>query len=392
MSRIHFPILRLICSAVVGFIIAASIARLVIGAFLPKASDVTSKSLAVEKQPTVHPIDVPLADVQVPEPGTLAGLSRADNFHLSAQLAAAMANDPTRREILLAEAKQRPEPERSDLLFAMLTGWASVDPQAAAEWAFVELADLGNGPRRMALLTISETWAARDAMGLARWLNDKNLSKHKDLLFIEDEMTESFRRHDPLALAAFQEMPVCYSAHFGGPGDDVPQRLLDSPAFIQQMSTAVQGHVSYTTENFQAQLDVQSSTRHAKGKDVWNMLFEQTAVAWHRTDAAACEAWMQTFPETAQTAAKYFIAKDVRDRAPKSAPAEPSPPPVPALPPAQRLTIHPPAPGPAEDTARGDWSEWWRQDPAAAETFLNTATWSADLKFRARAKAYSSKP
>lgn len=76
--------------------------------------------------------------------------------------------------------------------------------------------------------------------------------------------------------------------------------------------------------------------------------------------------------------------------------AEPAPPTSPAAPlpplPEQRLTTEPPVPGPAEDAARKDWSDWWRTNPAAAESFLTTAAWSDGLKFRARAKAYSSAP
>jgi hypothetical protein len=152
---------------------------------------------------------------------------------------------------------------------------------------------------------------------------------------------------------------------------------------------------------------------HIPTKNGWNELFEQTAIAWHRMNPAKCDAWLSTWPENAQLVARNFI--DSTESQSKNK-ANPAPEPqttatAPELgqtahsessgivPPAQRHSSQPPslpdAAAPASGTADRQveaWKQWWRGDAAAAEAFLNTATWPQDLKFRARAQAYSSAP
>lgn len=380
-------------AAAAGFLAAAPAARFMAGAIAEQKTASSSTRHAAAHPATAPPLgkkvsassNMPL--LALPQPGTLDSLPPAEAYSLSQQLAIVGATDPALRAQWLAGAKLREEPERQHLLFQLLTGWASTDPKAAADWALAELGDLGNGPRRMCLLQIASTWAASDGMGLAHWADEAKLSEKDDLRFIETEISLALVSCDPLAWARFQEMPCNSNSVLGGDSDAVPARLFDSPDFVRKMAAAVQGQVIYAPDNLQWNLEHGSSSRHTRQKDAWNILFEQTASAYHQLDPAACDTWLQTFPAEARQAAQFFIGKD--SPPPPQAPRLEDPAP---LPPAQRLTAAPPVPGLAEDTSRKDWSEWWRTDPTAAEAFLNTAAWSENQKFRARAKAYSSSP
>jgi hypothetical protein len=235
-------------------------------------------------------------------------------------------------------------------------------------------------------------WAVHNGLEMAHWWDEMvahgAIYRAKDHCNLLESVGTSLLRHDPLAAAEFQEMACAKSEFFARPGDHFIRRRITTPAEIQAMAAAVTGHVSYVSdgEKLQVYLRQDATPRHTDKKDVWNVMFEDTAVAWHRSDPAACDAWLQTFPENAQTAARHFISKDEASRS-TPPPVKPEP-----IPPQQRLTELPPVPGPAEAAARKDWSDWWRSDPTAAEAFLSNAAWSDDLKFRARAKAYSSKP
>jgi hypothetical protein len=371
---------------------AAPVARFIAGALAeqetappyprhPAARPATTTLLATDAKALGN---MPL--LAMPQRGTLDNLTPADAYRFSQQLASLGANDPTLRSRLLTEAKLREEPERQTLLFQLLTGWASTDPKAAADWALAELGELGNGPRRMCLLQIARTWAVSDGMGLAHWADQAKLSEKDDLRFIESEIGLALVSCDSLAWARFQEMPCNANSVLGGDSDAVPARLFDSPDFVRKMAAAVQEQVSYAPDNLPWNLKHGSSSRHTKQKDAWNILFEQTANACHQLAPASCDTWLQTFPSEARQAAQFFIAKGGTPP-PAAFSEEPT-----LLPPAQRLTSAPPVPGLAEDTSRKDWSEWWRTDPTAAEAFLDTAAWSDNQKFRARAKAYSSAP
>lgn len=398
MKRRSLLPLRTFLAATASFGIACLVARLVVGGLVNSAP--APAAAAAQASPVVPAL------TSLPAAGAYAAVSPTDRVALSQSLCRL---DPKRRDEWLAEAMQRDEPERSALLKLLLLGWAETDPAAAADWALGELTDIS---RFRCFSDIAESWGARDALALAHWwaataANQPPVWERRTVPentasmgpLLQYAVEKVLRRNDPLAFARFQEMDCCRRITVPGVFvDNFLGRRLSTLQQIADMAAAVQGHVAYVSdpEELRDGLTRNFPTRHADKKIIWNSIFEQTAVAWHRRDPAACGAWLQTFPENAQTAARHFIREDetTRARAPQPSPPEApaaSPAPTP-VPPGQRLTSDAPVPGPAGDAARKDWSEWWRTDAAAAEAFLNASAWPDDMKFHARARAYASPP
>ena len=69
------------------------------------------------------------------------------------------------------------------------------------------------------------------------------------------------------------------------------------------MAATVTGHATYTDA------PPDSPNRFAPGRALWCCLFEETAAAMHRRDAAACEKWLAAFPENARAAAHLAITR-----------------------------------------------------------------------------------
>ena len=101
-----------------------------------------------------------------------------------------------------------------------------------------------------------------------------------------------------------------------------------------------------------------------------NELFEETAVAWHRMDPEGCEACSNMAGECTEGRGTSLQKRKKTD-------ADVAPAPAPQ--PMARPTLAAPADY-ASDQARRDWAAWWREDAVAAEAFLNTADWPAELK------------
>jgi hypothetical protein len=288
------------------------------------------------------------------------------------------------REAFLQECLRRDDPEREPLLSLLLLGWAASSPSAACEWALTNL----DGPiRKHCLGDLFNTWAVRDGSALARWYDEKVRKEGPEASELSKiDITNPLSQYDPTALAQFAELEcnrnsVMWGFDFG--------RSLRTPEAVQNIASQLGGHPRYIDDpnRLRDVLPMNSSERNAAGsKWGWNALFEETAVAWHRMDANACDAWLSSWPENAQVVARHFIAKAEA----KSGEAAPPPAPSPAETPARPAAAVPPPE--AWDRARQDWAAWWRQDAAAAEAFLNSSAWPEDLRFRARAKAYSSPP
>lgn len=373
------PLLRNFSAAAGGFAVACLVVRLAVRPLVVNpAADyaIPAESSAV-------------APRALPEEGAFSSLSATSRVDMIGRF---IGLTPAQRAGWLADALQRPEPERTTFIALIVHDWAQTDPAAAGDWVLAELKD---DCRVECFQDIVESWAARNGAALAAWWNGVATRQPPPpgppgIRYLTGAVQQRLRHHDTLAFARFQEME-CVKNPYGDPGDKFIERKLATPNQIASMATAVAAEIAYQPGAVDWD-DNYGQARHANKKNVWNVLFEDTAVAWHRSDPAACEAWLSTFPENAQTAARHFISENEKSRNPPPVSREPSKPESPPIPPQQRLTDAPPAPGPAEDAARRDWSEWWRADPAAAEAFLNSAAWPDNLKFRTRASAYSSVP
>jgi hypothetical protein len=287
-----------------------------------------------------------------------------------------------RRDGFLQECLQRENPERTALLSLLLLDWAASSPAEACEWALHHLEGVA---RKRCLGDLFDTWAARDGDELALWYNNLVTKENQDSVELRKfDITLSLSQHSPVSLGRFAEMEC--NRHSVMTGFDF-DRSLRSPEAVQYIGSQLIGHVGYIEDltRLKDALSMMSSGRNAPdSKWGWNELFEKTAVAWHQMDPNGCDAWLSTWPENAQIVARHFI--DQAESKPAAALSlSPGPHPSERPPPA--------APDPnALDKSRSDWTEWWRGDAAAAEAFLNAARWPEDLKFQARAKAYSSPP
>ncbi len=378
MNRLLVSVSLSLLSAGAGFVLAWTAGR----SLMPGAAPPSLTATLPVKM-------VPAPITELPPSGHFLSLSPAEKVSLSQRFPRL---DAAQRAQWLADAMERPEPERTSCIALIMLDWAQVDPAAAGEWALGELRD---DCRIQCFHDIVESWAASGAKGLPEWWNGMATCKAppQGAGYLQGAVQKRLSYHNPLAHARFQELP-CVKNPYSGAGDQFTERHLSTPQKIAAMAAAVTGNVSYNPDpaDLRSNLERESLDRHADKKNVWNSIFEETAMAWHRNDPAACDTWLQTFPENAQLAARHFIEKDETTRAIRPAvPVPESPAPQPVMP-AQRLTSAPPVPGPAENAARQEWSNWWRADAAAAGTFLNTAAWADDQKFRARAKAYSSAP
>jgi hypothetical protein len=288
------------------------------------------------------------------------------------------------REEFLQQCLSRTEPERTSLLSLLLLDWAATEPAAACEWA---LSHLEGAAKSQCVQDLVRTWANRDGLALAEWYNAFVVREGRAKLNgrpIDIDISSTLAQYDPVAYGRFAEMECNRDSVVWGMNFERSLRSLDT---VKDIGMRLSGQVEYIQDltKLRKDLAIDSSGRCAPNKWGWNELFERTSVAWHRMDAEGCEAWLNTWPENAQMAARYSIAKAEAEARPAAVA------PAPVTEPAQRPSAQAPGTG-AWDQARADWSAWWRTDAAAAEAFLNASEWPEDLKFRARAKAYSSPP
>lgn len=348
-------------------------------------------------------------------PAAVAVVSEAPAFDvlgweaLSSDARAQMVQDirlsPAECHLRLEEALQLPGERRSRMLKLLLSDWALREPAAAAAWAVEHLSQADEA----IFEDLARTWAASDAMALARWVDahhDGDYTLNPDPFRISTILAAQ----DPVAWAEFTDMKCFSGGSFDPP--EFMDRWLSTPEDRARIGQALIGKPGYDPKEPEAlrrKLERDDLSRSSQSKQYWNALFEKTAAVWHLKDPAACAAWLSGFSREAQLAGQYFMeradrepaafeAEDAADReaarqaeaaAMADAAAEPPPPPRPFQ---ERLPVTAPPSGAGEDQARSDWSDWWRIDRQAAEAFLNSAAWPDDLKFRARARAYSSAP
>lgn len=108
------------------------------------------------------------------------------------------------RAAFLQECLRQNDPAQMHLLSLLLLGWADSSPSGACEWVLSHL----DGPaRRHCLCDLFETWAARDAMALAKWCNDQMTNgRPEGSALSEVNIVGTLSQHDPVALAHFAEM------------------------------------------------------------------------------------------------------------------------------------------------------------------------------------------
>ncbi len=279
-------------------------------------------------------------------------------------------------ERMLETAHLLPEAPRSKTVSLLILQWAQTDPAAAAEWCLSHQGDRLNSAELRDLVAM---WASRDGMGLARWWEERG----------EGDPGWAARPNTACVMhALIAGDPPAAASLVAGLNDSggLWQRIdfvasLVTPEDVRKAMRSVEGQVAYSAEGkaLAAELAISGSAHSPAEKQGWNLLFEATAVALHKTDPAACDLWLTGFQENAQQAARHSIARAEKPDVPPSLPFD---------------RANPAAVPAANESARtcDQWSDWWRAEPQAAEAFLNAAAWPDDLKFRARAKAYSSAP
>lgn len=374
--------LRGIAGAASGFALGLVLARLAVKPAASGAGRESPPAMSGQAGPAAAPS--PSNTANLPPPGTWPAMDAKAKLACSLGLRGA---SPERRTALLQECLRRAEPERGALLALLLSEWAETEPAAAMEWA---LAHPDGEIGAQNYHDIMRTWAARHGQGLAEWANAYRLKPPEGpALSVTGHVLNALGLHDPVAYANFLEMESNKGSVSAGRSFE---NSLRTEAEVQSIAARLPGHVAYEDDptKFQRALTQESSARHGGNgtKSGWNELFENTATAWHRMNPAECDAWLSTFPENAQAAARHFIGKAQITRIVEESMAGPTMPEI-------RFLPRPDAAAPSPGSAAGQmaaWGQWWYREPAAAEAFLNQAAWPDDLKFRARAESYASAP
>lgn len=280
---------RLLAGAVIGFASGAFAVRMITrspaSGFPPASAALPAASSSL---PPANPAPAlpSAADFQSMEP--VAKLNQALQLQsLSAE----------QRQDFLRDCLRQPAPERTPLLALLLAQWAEKQPAEAADWI---LANLKEPESTTCLNDVFNTWASHDGKTLAEWANAHFEEKGLDL--VNKAMT-ALERLSPVWFARIVEMDCNRSSIWGGMEFD----SLRAPGAARAMSAELQGHVAYSSDL--SKMTSGSSNRHQEQKWGWNELFERTAVYWHAEDPAACDAWLETFPENARLAARHYIGK-----------------------------------------------------------------------------------
>ena len=331
---------------------------------------------------TPQPGAVPSVPAELPQPNlSKAFLSDEDLQQLRVALNARKQEDPAKD---LERALALNPKSRRRVMALLFNHWAEADPSAAMAWMVKQAP---REDRQFLMMEIASVWAAEDAAGLARWFADFYGQPDSSVSFASLGILNLIAARDPVLYAETMRAPCFNTLQSSGAwGNLFP--LIPDLAAARQFAAAAAGRIRY------ARHEPGSSAVNPAGYIGWNALAEASAVRWHLLDDAACSAWLQSLPEDAQTHIRYSMEQSHLQAA-RAMPADPILPPAPGLspPPAfDRSTPEMPVSADTSAECYRQWAEWWRDEPQAAETFLQKAVWPEDLKFRARAKAYASPP
>lgn len=216
------------------------------------------------------------------------------------------------RQAFLRECLNRPLPERTPLLSLLLTLWAETQPSAAVDWI---MANLQKPESSACVNDVLRTWAASDGQSLAEWANAH--SKSIDREIVNNAMT-ALERHSPLWFARISAMECNLNTEWSGMKFD----SLREPGAAKALSPQLAAQVAYSTDPAKLAKPYVEQW-DAPQKWGWNRLFERTAIYWHAEDPAACDAWLDTFPENARQAARRSIEEE--ERPVPSVPSNPAP-------------------------------------------------------------------
>lgn len=384
-------LIRMLAGGSLGFIAAVALVRLTAGTSShPPPLPPQGASLAESGNPVSAP------SITLPAAGTFPKMEPREKLACSLRLRGL---SPDQRLAFLQECLQRNEPERSTFLTLLLSQWAETEPASAAEWI---LANLQGEASSKCIHELTRTWAARDGEALAHWVDDLMRKNPTDRakVFMGTAIV-ALGQQDPFRQASLAGMESNRESTW-------PRQLMDNirhlrtPEAVKAMGARLEGQVAYIDDlnELKRQFARGSGDRDIAAKNLFNQLFEDTAVAWHRMKPEECDAWLNTFPENARLVARHVIEKaetkekEKADAAPEASPTET----VGQTAPEPQAAAPPPRPDPAAPAAGSvsqqvsAWQQWWRTEPEAAEAFLNSAVWPGDLKFKARAKAYASAP
>ena len=333
----------------------------------------------VETGPSSTPSleDSPVASVSVQEKFTTPPEVWSDkDFRCLRKSLTGIAEDLLSKN--LEQALLLPPASRRTALALQLAHWARQDARAAMEW-MMEHAE--GQDRDFLFQEIGPVWAAQDVKGFGGWISellrrDHGLAANFHYPWAAGDMIHP---RNPLLYAELMESPAFESMQFSRLWEGILPSVPDL-ASAKQYAQAAEGKMSYQKG------DSGSSAVNRMGRAGWNALAEASAIRWHLLDAGGCDEWLSRQPESAQENLRHAIAESE----PKTAapPAKEEPPPAPFLR-TEPDAIPPPM---AFKAYHRQWADWWREEPVAAEHFLQQASWPEDWKFRARAKAYASPP
>ena len=276
----------------------------------------------------------------------------------------------------LEQALLLPPASRRTALALQLAHWARQDARAAMEW-MMEHAE--GQDRDFLFQEIGPVWAGQDVKEFAAWTVAFLEQNPAVVLALVWQAAEMIHPRDPLLYAEILAHPAAEKAQFQSPWTGVLSSIPDL-ASARRYAVASEGKLNYQKEA------PGSSARKRMASPGWNSVAEASAIRWHLLDAAGCEEWLSRQPELAQENLRTAIAENEPKTAAAAAKAEP--PPVPFLR-TEPDVIPPPT---AFKAYHRQWADWWREEPVAAEHFLQQAAWPEDWKFRARATAYASPP
>ncbi|MES2708299.1 MAG: hypothetical protein V4726_17020 [Verrucomicrobiota bacterium] len=269
----------------------------------------------------------------------------------------------------------------------LLLRWAYRNPVSVMTW--LAKSDAGNWMAGGHGDEVIRVCAATDPAKLVAWYAAHYAGDPKVSVYGSSIATQ-LSEVNPLEAAKFCE---AYRRDSGiaGPGSaawkmDIYMQSVDNPQPLVEQAMAKLAPLTSLKSN--GQRDLRKAEQHFQG---WEDLFQSAATRWHDARPAAFEAWVQTQPEEFRQDTEMLMAvrsgayyRDQISAQNSHPPALPT-----AFSPEDYTAI------PSTESARAvrqHWSAWWKKDPAAAETFLRKSVWPEDLKFRARAAAYSTSP
>ncbi len=352
-----------------GFTLACLTSALFRKPLIHRINAPKTPSLSVNQTTSTHPVQITLTQ-QIGQAATIDAHACLAFYHqpgpslLGTQITAS-----------LTEATKLPEPARATHLRLLLLKWAATEPSAACDWA----AGLPFHERTSFLGDIMESWLQQDLAMASDWFANYLLTVEKsypETLYTETlftRLSQPIMLQDLSTWAALVNKSTLVSVHHMT--STIQDRIFPDVASLQKGAELILGKTSFTRD---PRGNLSSTDDDSTGHQGWNSLHKQIAYRWYALDPSAARTWADTLPprERSYALQQFQFAEYPRPtKAPNSA-IDPS-----------DLTS---TSSLSSSTDRSQsWATWWKKEPTQAEAYLDQCAWPADLKFRARAEAYT---